>query len=200
MRGSQYAAAYRFNHCCLWDTGSSACADDDSECVALAMPFSKTRLRIPAACFARALQIVSPKKRGRRECRVHAAPAVSCAKLCEETHTSIQVQRRQSGIPRAMALRLMPCSSRRRIRLVTVIDELAALRDPVGLAITSADLTPATGARTTRFCRTPQRRSSYAGSNRSQPKPPYDHSRALRCRVHRIPHSTYRDDAYAPLR
>src|SRR6202795_572931 len=32
------------------------------------------------------------RKRGSRECRVHAAPAVSCAKLCKETHMSIQVQ------------------------------------------------------------------------------------------------------------
>src|SRR6478736_838372 len=32
-----------------------------------------------------------------------------------------------------MALRLMPCSPRRRIRLVTVVDELAAHRNPVGL-------------------------------------------------------------------
>ena len=53
----------------------------------------------------------SPSKRGSGECRMRAAPAVSCAKLCEEAHTSIQVQRRQSGIPRAMALRLMPRSS-----------------------------------------------------------------------------------------
>ena len=43
---------------------------------------------------------------------------------------------------------------RRRIRLVTVIGELMALPRPVGLTKTSADLTPATGARTTRFCRT----------------------------------------------
>jgi hypothetical protein len=57
---------------------------------------------------------------------VRAAPAVSCAKLCEETHTSIQVQRKHSGIPRAMALRLMPCSPRRRIRLVTVAAGLMA--------------------------------------------------------------------------
>jgi hypothetical protein len=85
---------------------------------------------------------------------MRAAPAVSCAKLCEETHTSIQVQREQSGIPCAMALRLMPRSPRRRIPLVTVIDGLAALSRPVGLTKTSADLTPATGARTTRFCRT----------------------------------------------
>jgi hypothetical protein len=42
--------------------------------------------------------------RGRRECRVRAAPAVSCAKCAKRTHTSIQVQRRQSGIPCAMVL------------------------------------------------------------------------------------------------
>ena len=28
--GIQYAAAYQFHNCCLWDTGSSAFADDDS--------------------------------------------------------------------------------------------------------------------------------------------------------------------------
>jgi len=47
----------------------------------------------------------------------------------------------------------MPCSPRRRIRLATVAGGLAVLRDPVGSIKTSADLTPATGARTTRFCR-----------------------------------------------
>ena len=41
------------------------------------------------------------KNRGRRESRVRAAPAVSCAKW-KKTHTSIQVQRRQSGFPCAM--------------------------------------------------------------------------------------------------
>jgi hypothetical protein len=30
MRGIQYAAAYRFHHQRLWNTGSSAFADDDS--------------------------------------------------------------------------------------------------------------------------------------------------------------------------
>src|ERR1700692_3222277 len=92
----------------------------------------KTRVRLLAAWFARALlERLSPRKRGSRECRVRAAPAVSCAKLCEETHTSIQVQRKHSGIPRAMALRLMPCSPRRRIRLVTVAAGLMA--DPIRL-------------------------------------------------------------------
>jgi hypothetical protein len=28
--GIQYAAAYRFNHCCLWNTGSPAFAGDDN--------------------------------------------------------------------------------------------------------------------------------------------------------------------------
>ena len=65
-------------------------------------------------------------QRGSRECRVHAAPAVSCANSAQKTHTSIQVQSEHSGIPCAMALRLMPCSPRRRIRLVTVVGELAA--------------------------------------------------------------------------
>src|ERR1700730_554639 len=50
-----------------------------------------------------------------------------CKSAQKETHTSIQVQRKHSGIPRAMALRLMPCSPRRRIRLVTVAAGLMAL-------------------------------------------------------------------------
>jgi hypothetical protein len=53
------------------------------------------------------------KQRGRREDRVRAAPAVPCAKVANKTHTSIQVQRRQSGLPCAMVLQLIPCSPRR---------------------------------------------------------------------------------------
>jgi hypothetical protein len=58
--------------------------------------------------------------RGRRECRVHAVPAVSCAMEsgCAHEHTG---SAEASGIPCVMALRLMPCSPRRRIRLVTVV-------------------------------------------------------------------------------
>src|ERR1700730_14776133 len=77
-----------------------------------------------ARSFARTLSL---EKRGSRECRVRAAPAVSCAKCTEETHTSIQVQRKHSGIPRAMVLRLMARSPRRRIRLVTVAAGLMAI-------------------------------------------------------------------------
>jgi hypothetical protein len=61
---------------------------------------------------------------GNAGCALHPRSRVQdCAK---NAHTSIQVQRRQSGIPCAMALRLMPCSPRRRIRLVTVAAGLMA--------------------------------------------------------------------------
>ncbi len=63
---------------------------------------------------------------GNAGCALHPRSRVqNCAK---EPHTSIQVQRKHSGIPRAMALRLMACSPRRRIRLVTVIGGLKVLR------------------------------------------------------------------------
>src|ERR1700730_17856959 len=42
--------------------------------------------------------------RGRRESRVHAAPAVSRANAYIKAHTSIQVQRRHSVLPCAMVL------------------------------------------------------------------------------------------------
>src|ERR1700680_4033683 len=45
--------------------------------------------------------------RGRRESRVHAAPAVSRANTHSKTHTSIQVQRRQSGLPCAVVYGLL---------------------------------------------------------------------------------------------
>src|SRR4030081_2872624 len=70
--------------------------------------------------------------RGRREHRVHAAPAVSCATVHKKTHTSIQVQRRQSGIPCAMVLRLISHSPRRSGFLVTVAG-----------GVLTANLTPA---------------------------------------------------------
>ena len=97
----------------------------------------------------------SPSKiRGRRECRVRAAPAVSCARCtrkCAHEHTG---SAEASGIPCVMALRLMPRSPRRRIRLVTVVGGFCDCSTPVGFELATADLAPATGVRTTRFCRT----------------------------------------------
>ena len=50
----------------------------------------------------------------------------------ENAHTSIQVQRRQSGIPCAMALRLMPCSPRRANSSCHRRCRLDSASDPVG--------------------------------------------------------------------
>jgi len=54
-----------------------------------------------------------PQTGGSRECRMRAAPAVSRARGKRKTHTSIQVQRRHSDIPCAMALGLTSRSPRR---------------------------------------------------------------------------------------
>jgi hypothetical protein len=83
--------------------------------------------------------------RGRGECRMRAAPAVPCAKWVKKTHTSIQVQRRQSDIPCAMALRLTSCSSRRPGSFATVVQRIKVLSAPGRADQTSANLTPASG-------------------------------------------------------
>ena len=147
-----------------------------------------------------------------------AAPAVSCANLCKETHTSIQVQRRQSGIPCAAGFNayaaLSPatnssCHRRRRI---------SGLARPGWARNTSADLTPATGARTTRFCRprtpsprglagqcTPVKTFSKAGSapfvlraRRSLTGNPPCHRVALGAAASTASHPNVRDDGQRP--
>ena len=142
--------------------------------------------------------------RGRREDRVRAAPAVSraiCTKKCAHEHTGPAESIRPSlrnGLTAYGAL--FPETNSSCLRRCRIDDR----SNPVGFRSTSASLTPATGARTTRFCRTQQRRSSCADQSLTAPRqslrPPCNASRARAPRVHRSPHSTYRDDAYAPLR
>ena len=66
------------------------------------IPHSRGAIR-PRLCVSLTLS----GRRGRRESRVRAAPAVSCANMHKKTHTSIQVQRRQSGFPCAMVYGLL---------------------------------------------------------------------------------------------
>jgi hypothetical protein len=95
-----------------------------------------------------------PQRRGRRECRARAAPAISCAKCTkEDAHEHTGSAEATSAFPTQWFCGLWR-APRRRIRLVTVIGRLAILPGPVRPAKISTDLTPATGARTTRFCRT----------------------------------------------
>jgi hypothetical protein len=137
---------------------------------------------------ARVMQNISPENRGRRECRVRAAPAVSCAnctRKCAHEHTGSAETLRHSprnGFTAYAALSSATnssCHRRQRIK---------GLSRPGWAKKTSASLTPATGARTTRFCRTLQRRSSARRSIAHGPfGPPGDAHARRRCRVHRIP-------------
>ena len=72
-----------------------------------------TQLHHLATHFARGLlsNFLNPPNRGRRECRVHAAPAVSCA-IGEKRRTRAYRAAEASDIPCAMALRLISCSPR----------------------------------------------------------------------------------------
>src|SRR5437773_2568727 len=88
-------------------------------------------VRVLAARFRprHAKFFASLENRGRRECRVRAAPAVSCARMHivgAHEHTG---QRRQSDIPCAMALRLISRSPRWSGLVVTVAPEKRASQE-----------------------------------------------------------------------
>jgi hypothetical protein len=95
-----------------------------------------TQLHDLAARFARGLlsNFLNPPDRGRRECRVHAAPAVSCAigtKKCAHEHTG---QRRHPTFPAQWLYGLYRALPGRAGLVVTVAGGIA-----------STDLTPASG-------------------------------------------------------
>ena len=135
----------------------------------------QTRPRLLAACFARAFQIRSPlsQNRGRRECRVRAAPAVSCAKVRKKVHTSIQGSGNTPTSPAQWLYGLYRALPGERALL------------PPSLANCSASLTPAS------------RRQDHTTSPYA-----LVHSSALarlNKSVHRIPDPTQRDDRETPL-
>jgi hypothetical protein len=109
--------------------------------------------------------------RGRRECRVLAAPAVSCARdggrgAHEHTGTAGALRHSpRNGFTAYAELSPETNSSCLRHRRIDGIGKPGRVRNA------SADLTPATGARTTRFCRTLQHRSSAAPPIAHRPKP-----------------------------
>ena len=80
--------------------------------------------------FAWCVSLEAGEGAGNAGCALHPRSRVQLR--TENAHTSIQVQRRQSGIPCAMALRLTSRSSRRRIPLVTVTSGLRFVFSPVG--------------------------------------------------------------------
>ena len=134
----------------------------------------RTCSHVLATACARGLQITPPPKRkrahatlkrGRREDRVRAAPAVSCARVDRKTHMSIQVQRRHSGLPCAMVLRLI-------FVLSPVRPELVCHRRSQRRSSLLGNLTPAIGASGPHdFAVRIRRRSSKAHPRPSLPAP-----------------------------
>ena len=135
--------------------------------------------------------------------RVQGMPGARCTRgpvrnevgSCAHEHTG---EAEASGIPCVMALRLMPCSPRRRIRLVTVVGGLKALRARLGsqhlrrldTSNGCQDHTVLPYAQTSVVLRTCNRSR---GSTR-----PATATARRRSRVHHIP-SRVRDDARPPL-
>src|SRR6266496_842786 len=74
------------------------------------------------------MNLVPPKQEGAGNAGCRLAPAVSCAICARETHTSIQVQPEQPGIPCAVGIRLIARSPRRRIPFASVAGGLKILR------------------------------------------------------------------------
>jgi hypothetical protein len=99
-------------------------------------------VRVLAARPARGLHIVVPQEGGSRECRMRAAPAVSCAKCTSKNAHEHTGQRRTSDIPCAMALRLMTRSPRRIWTLLSPSPYGIWQVSPVGLSAPPQDLTP----------------------------------------------------------
>ena len=138
--GIQYAAASRFDHRRLWNTGSpgpvSAKASPGpqlrsaAEALAKAASRATTSRGIPAAHCVRALPI-SSAQRGRGECRAHDAPAASRAKLMEaherSHHRSVRFTRHSRT---QWFLRFPPRSPRRRIRFCHRRLQIDGLAEP----------------------------------------------------------------------
>ncbi|MEH2535608.1 hypothetical protein V1277_005093 [Bradyrhizobium sp. AZCC 1588] len=187
MRGIQYAAAYRFNHWRLWNTGSPACAGDDNQvCV-----------YVLATRCARALQIHSPYRKraqGMPGALLHPRSRVQVAQ--RDAHTSIQVQPRHSGIPCAVALRLIPCSPWRRIPLASIADGLKACRTRLGSThLRQLDTSHGCQDHTALpYASAPYVLRAVSAHGRSRPA---NNLSRRRCRVHRIPPHV-RDDGQRP--
>ena len=135
--------------------------------------FAVPRRDAPGLCRNRSPQ--ETEGAGNAGCPMHPQPVCIGSK-----HTVVTTGSPVSaGIPCTMVLRLTPRSPRRRIRLVTVAG-------PGRPRKTSADLTPATGTRTTRLHRPQQHRSSARRRSLTGQSPPCHH--VSRTTLPRPPH------------
>jgi hypothetical protein len=145
------------------------------------------------------LDRVHPRKwegAGNAGCALHPRSRVQVAQ--GNAHTSIQVQRRHPASPARWLYGLCRALPGDEFVLSPSSADFATAQ-PGRVELATADLAPATGVRTTRFCRTLKRRSSCAPVNRSRGSTrPATSIARRRSRVHHIP-SRVRDDARPPL-
>ena len=144
-----------------------------------------------------AINFPHPPIRGRREDRVRAAPAVSCAIVRKRRTRAYRSSGEHPAFPAQWLYGLCRDLLGAEFVFVTVAAGLRFCRARLG-RLASDNLTPATGARTTRFCRTLQRRSSARRRSLTSRARPATTCHARRCRVHRIP-PRVRDDHDTPL-
>jgi hypothetical protein len=102
--------------------------------------------------FCRSFRPKKTEGAGKTGCALHPRSRVQLR--TKNAHTSIQVQRRASGLPCAMVLRRTSCSSRCANSFSHRCQRIDGWRWPGWACASSADVTPATGARTTRLGRT----------------------------------------------
>ena len=155
-------------------------------------------VRVLAARAARGLRFVVPPKGGSRECRMRAAPAVSCANWKKKRTRAYRFSGGNPTFPAQWLYGLCRALPGDEFVLPPSLRELAAKVEPGRALSPSQSLTPATGAGTTRFCRTQQRRSSCADQSLTAFAALQSLSRATPSHPPQ-PAPTYRDDAYAPL-
>jgi hypothetical protein len=120
---------------------NDALSSDSNFKTADARPHSRGAM-LPELCRS----VVPPKKREQGMPDARCTRGLVCKMCKKKAHTSIQVQRRQSDIPCAMALRLTSRSPRRIglccLRRLRITDSSA----PGRADLPSADLTPTTEA------------------------------------------------------
>ena len=140
----------------------------------------------------------APRKREQGMPGARCTRGLVCKMRKKKAHTSIQVQRRQSGIPCAMVLRLMPCSPRRSGFFGTVALRILA-RPPGRARAPPQDLTPTSEASGPHgFAVRDQRRRPARRLIAHELIALRHRFRADAARVHRIP-SRVRDDRDTPL-